>query len=463
MMHGCKRRLCLILLCLVLLPLLTACDIGATSNSTASTATPQGTPATPVSQGQSTPAPQVQTSCPDANTARPAVMPALSLGQQQVLLYRRETVTGNNEALTYHNSLISYNVDTGIEKTILDLPGAMIRTTQLSADGQWIALGIQKSGVSMIQLVRIDGSYLQTLYCPRSATGGSVDLRNVSWSPDQHLLIYNAMWHTGNGGPAENNLYLLNLTQGTSTMLFKAGSGCGYYQARKWLSNKGVYLFFKDCAISSRTEDLALLPDVTLDPAQLQGTLQPVNFIPDLRSSLIISCDLSPDKTQWMYSSSASHGQQQLPKDVTQILLQPVDGSAPEQIYNNVDLPVKDVQYSSASTVLFTTNAATVDQNNAPVDHYSLWTMQPDGSSKTQILQAPENAALSLGLPLSPQWSTLSHDGHHYAILQTMSGEHIQHPTVLLLGALSGGSATTVASTEVGDRTDLYIMGWTTM
>src|SRR5581483_5205803 len=120
------------------------------------------------------------TTCPASGTGRAAVMPALHLGPDQTIVY-----------IDAASALKRYDVQTGRTTTLLQAGGS-IRHAQISRDGQWILFTVENES---IRLVRVDGKYLQTLYCasqgkridPESASGFS---SAVQWSPDQHEVIF---------------------------------------------------------------------------------------------------------------------------------------------------------------------------------------------------------------------------------------------------------------------------------
>ena len=67
-------------------------------------------------------------------------------------------------------------------------PKSRIGEAQISADGQWIlftADDAQGFGTTL-QLVRMDGQGLQTLYCSMSGNG----VGNIQWSPDQKTVVF---------------------------------------------------------------------------------------------------------------------------------------------------------------------------------------------------------------------------------------------------------------------------------
>jgi Tol biopolymer transport system component len=84
------------------------------------------------------------------------------------------------------NTLLQrYDATTGAIQTILQIQAEPSLGTNVSPDGQWVLFEALLQGQSAIQLVRMDGQQLQTLYCaPPQTTVGDLVL-----SPDQPPAI----------------------------------------------------------------------------------------------------------------------------------------------------------------------------------------------------------------------------------------------------------------------------------
>jgi len=106
------------------------------------------------------------------------------------------------------NTLLQrYDATTGAIQTILQIHQAdPALGTNVSPDGQWVLFGAVIQSQSAIQLVRMDGQQLQTLYCapPQSTVG------NLVLSPDQHNLLFSQV----NLDETESILYLLDMRTG---------------------------------------------------------------------------------------------------------------------------------------------------------------------------------------------------------------------------------------------------------
>src|SRR5436305_1325770 len=132
--------------------------------------------------------PALSTTCPANGTARPAVMTPLVLGSHQNIVYVYNEIPPNTTISFGH--IKRYDVTTG-QKTTIVTSGLSIQHAQVSANGQWVLFLSQvdprgdPNHSSKLQLVRMDGQDLQTLYClPSSVTSAS-----VQWSTDQKSAL----------------------------------------------------------------------------------------------------------------------------------------------------------------------------------------------------------------------------------------------------------------------------------
>ncbi len=198
--------------CLIFL--LTACGgstytIGQTATPTHHTPGVGATPGTggivpiPPTQPSSQPgttSPVVQSTsvdCPAIGTARAAVMPPLTLGNHQVLSYVYRQNTGEQGEYT---AIRLYDITSGSKTDIIkwnDTTLSNLSNAQISKDGQWILFAAQTANETKIQMVRVDGQELQTLYCPLA----SQSVWDLLWSPDQKSVIF-GMTTSTNSGPS---------------------------------------------------------------------------------------------------------------------------------------------------------------------------------------------------------------------------------------------------------------------
>jgi eukaryotic-like serine/threonine-protein kinase len=112
------------------------------------------------------------TSCPTSGKGRAASLSAITLGsQQEIVFYRNHNSTA---------TLREFDVQDKTSSIFATLAGESIESAQLSQSGQWALFVAQQNGVQELQLIRVDGHDLQTLYC--ASTGQKLEAQQ---SPNQ--------------------------------------------------------------------------------------------------------------------------------------------------------------------------------------------------------------------------------------------------------------------------------------
>lgn len=192
----------------------------------------------------------VSTSCPAPGTARAASLPPMTLGTHQTIVY---TVNEGSPTPTF-GTLKRYDVVTGAKVEIVKMAGTLISEAQISADGQWVLFVANVSGQSKLQLIRMDGQFLQTLYC------GSPN--QAQWSTNQQLIVF------ADGA----NVDLLNTTSGVLQVELTSKLNPTVHP-RTWLDNTRVYVTLE--LVDSPPESLAIL-DTSKGPNQNVKNLQVV-------------------------------------------------------------------------------------------------------------------------------------------------------------------------------------------
>lgn len=435
-----------------LLLLLTACGSsgGTTTSSTptvvqsTTTTTPGGhtpTPTTSTSTPTSStvPVPPTQTSCPAAGTARAAVTARLALGSHPNIVY---IVNGP----THLGTLKRYDVTTGAKTEIVNLTSTNISEAQLSADGQWILFVAITGTQAKLQMIRMDGQGLQTLYCATAAPNGADSasaLDYTQWSTNQKFVIFNS--YQGRGV----YLYLLNMQSGSVQREFSSGSSFAYPPAT-WLDNTRVYLFGPMIDMPSTT--LYIL-NTNLGPNQSVNNLQLV-YDASKTNPYCWSFDSSYDSSK-LYTSTChttpnpngpGTSSMQGPSDIS---TRPAAGGSSTFVYQNQSLAITTVRAISNTTLLFL-GANT----NGNTGQNGLWKIGTNGSNPVRLTSTPGTLNQFTQYP----WSNVSRNGSMYALQSNNSSSHI---SALFFGSLNGGSPTTFAS--ISDGTMLYTVGWTTM
>ncbi len=418
-------------------PTSTTTVVQGTGTTTPGSQTPGMTPSTSVGGTVSMPA--TQTSCPAAGTARAAVIARLALGSHPNIVY---IVNGP----TNLGTLKRYDVTTGAKTEIVNLTGTSISEAQLSADGQWILFVAISGRQAKLQMIRMDGQGLQTLYCATAASNGANPasaLDYTQWATNQKLVIFNSYTDQG------DSLYLLNLQSGSVQREFSAGSSFAYPPAT-WLDNTRVYLLGP--MVDMPSSKLYIL-DTSRGPNQAISNLQLV-FDADRTNPYCWSFDSSFDGTR-LYTSTCfttpnpngpGIGSMQGPSDISS---RPATGGSSTFVYQNQSLAITMVRNISRSTLLFL-GANT----NGHTSQNGLWKIGANGSNPLRLTSTPGTLNQFTQYP----WSNVSRDGNMYAL---QSNNSSSHTSAMLFGALNGGSPTTFAS--ISDGTMLYTAGWTTM
>ncbi|HVB25027.1 MAG TPA: hypothetical protein VNG51_24035 [Ktedonobacteraceae bacterium] len=392
--------------------------------------------------------------CPAQTSARAAIMPSITMGNHATIVYLAQQ--GDENSI-----LQRYDTVTGVSQTILQTHGTeTLRTANMSPDGQWILLISLLQNQSAIQLVRIDGQHLQTLYCAQA----SID--DALLSPDQRSLVFNQV--------DQNDisiLYLLDLTTGKlhtelsplqpgfpgiigqlqntnpnslEAQQFNPIPSTHYwiYIPMKW-ANNSLYLRGTIRASGAPVQQLALLRDISKDVTQQQSNVQLISItnVPD--GNTCFDFDVMSDNRQVLCSAYAFMG----PASPSTITLQSVTGGTAHVVYSNPAGGGIVARFLSNSTIIFIMN----NRNGPP----ALWKIHTDGSGLSQ-LTAAQNTDTGLGFAYSSYlpWSITSRDGTLYALeVSSMTG----NAQALIFGSLNGGLPKTFAT----NTNSLLLVGWT--
>jgi hypothetical protein len=409
--------------------------------------------------------------CPAAGSARAAVMPPMKVGNHANVVFLAQQSSST--------LLLRYDVATGTIQTILQLQQAESALgTNVSPDGQWVLFEAFLHDQSAIQLVRMDGQQLQTLYCaPPQTTVGSLVL-----SPDQHYLVFSQV----NSDETESILYLLDMRTGKlqtelsslqpnypvfgqylahasslsllSSPFSRSNEVSGGFRAQpfyplpskhypmyvpmKWATNSSVYLLGKLVATPSPPPQLVLLRDITKDVRQQGSNLQPVVVTPGANNCQDV--DVTADNRQIVCSSYIQFG----PINPSSILLQSTTGGAFHSIYRNQAGGSLTARALRNPSVIFTLYRF----NEPPV----LFKINNDGSGLSQLMVAStKETLLNLAASYLP-WSNASRDGVLYSLqLYDLATDK----QTLVFGYVSGGMPVTFASSANA----LDIVGWTVL
>ena len=378
--------------------------------------------------------PAISTSCPAPGTASAASLPSMTLGTHPTIVY----IVNEGLPTPTFGTLKRYDVVTGAKVEIVKMASTSISEAQVSANGQWILFVTFVGGQAKLQLIRMDGQDLQTLYCAPIPSGvnPAIALSEVQWSVDQKLVVF----------MSSPSIYLLNVTTGVLQVELSFSGGVTIHP-RTWLDNTRAYvtLQFPD----QPPESVAIL-DTSKGPNQNVQNLQ-VAFDASASTPFCWDFDSSPDATRLFVSqctigfgSSAAQG----PSVIT---VRPVTGgSSYTYLYVDQNLAFTALRAVTSSTLLFTVGSNTAVNPS----QIGLWRVGTDGSNPAHLAPSGEFNRFS-----QFPWSNVSRDSSKY-VLQIGQPSSAGPIYTLEYGSLSGGSPFVFASIT---NVQLATVGWTTM
>ncbi len=382
------------------------------------------------------PMPATQTACPTAGTARAAVFAPLVLGSHQNIVYILNTSSSAE--------IKRYDASTGKEMIIVNAPNINIYDAQISPDGQWILFTTPAglAGEKALQLVRMDGQGLQTLYCS--------SLKSIEWSHDQKTVVFKVEDQIGGG-----EVDLLDLATGHLQVVLVAPAvtvGSILVASASWLDNTHIYL--ASFVNGSREPQGSLY---ALDTAK--GAHQQVSDLSKVfdYSGYCLSFDSSVDNAKLFVSTChATQGIAMSPtlQGPSTILAEPALGGPQTTVYTNATLAITMVCVISRTTMLLL-----IQNLSGDTSHNGLWKMNLDGTGLTRLTTAGTGQMSSLNGTSQFPWSNISRDGSMYALKISSNNDTTAS---LLMGSLGGTSPSTfvTVSRTVGF---VIIVGWTTM
>jgi hypothetical protein len=384
-------------------------------------------------------------------------MPQLALGNHQNIVY----IVNEFQAQTpTFGTLKRLDVTTGAKTEIMKLAGISISDAQISADGQWILFVSVTANQDKLQLVRMDGQALQTLYCASPASNGANPasaLNNIDWSVNQQLTAFNS--YTG----AASYLYVLNMRNGTLQSEISTYSSV-IDTPLTWLDNTRLYVNGPE--VDAPPQALYIL-DTTKGTHQNPNNLQKVfdassvtgstNFCWNADSNFNGTNLFTSQCTTAPNPNGPGIGSQSGPSTIN---VRPATGGTQQKIFTSQTMAITVVRSISQTTLLLLINNNS-SVTNIDTSQNGLWKVNTNGSGLARLTTS--GAGVSGGPSLLCQftqypWSNVSRDGSMFAIQQNTANGQTQS---LLYGSLSGGTSTTFASISGG--TQLSIVGWTTM
>ncbi|HKF35271.1 MAG TPA: hypothetical protein VKB35_00095 [Ktedonobacteraceae bacterium] len=441
--------------------LLAACggtSANPTLTSSPTTAVTAGKTATAVPTITTQPVPPVQTSCPPQGSVRAAVTAPLALGKDPNIVYLVTEYNGSNTQ-NETSTLKRYGVTTAAKTEIVKIPGVTIGSPQVSADGQWILFVTIAAHSNELQMVRMDGQGLQTLYCFQNAR-----INNALWSSNQQKVLFSAS-AAPNGF---SGLYLANIANGTIEQILKPVNssplGSVAVNPITWLDNTKVYVSFSNFPIApddrvgllDTSRGTQTVSDLTTVYQQTLGT--PFNYpcydadsSYDATTLYISQCSgiSAPD-----CSGSCALGTREGP---TIIFTETATGGSKQTFLTNQSLGIAAIRTVTSNTLLLQVDNFS-ENHTVDSSQNGLWKVNANGSGLTRLTTDANDFVTSLCQFSQNPWSNVSRDGSMYAFGTATT----QYPTTdtLAFGQMSGGNPQTFASIT---GTKLQMVGWTTV
>jgi len=445
------RSIFITFLCACLALLLTACGGAAATNGVGASNPPNLISSTPLPTSQKSSLPQLVTTCPQAGQARAAALIASSQNTHSntvVYVY-------NQGAQAQIGWLKRYDIATGRKSTLLQLPDTIIDTAQVSADGQWVLFTSHKEnstpGSTKMQLIRIDGQGLQTLYC--GGNGSQID--HVQWSQQSSLLFSEASTST-----QASTTYLLTMDKGTvqaelviSASPTDAPQGIQYYPLT-WLDATHAYVIYSVNLPAASPQPYGLY---ILDTAKgAKQTLAQLQHVLDTKGEQW-SIDPSRDGSQLFksefYFDHCTDSCKSGPAGPSSITVEAATGGTPQTIYNDPLYAVSNLRVVSDKMLLVVLHSARGDGARN-----GLWKMNSDGSNMTELTPLNKlNGSTITWLNTFTQspWADISRDGSLYTVMRTQAEQELD------FGSLNGGNTTQIAAVNAnGNQGTIFVAGW---
>ena len=413
------------------------------------------------------------TSCPTPGNGRAAILPPLTGKQHQSVVYLSQKNT---------STVVSkYDTKTGKKKDLFTFfnPNNSSVETSISPDGHWVTITLLRTdGSSVIQLVRIDGSYAQTLYCSK----GTDFVSGVLLSPDQHHLAFNET----DQNTQVTTLKVLDTTTGQisielssqqpgypNELTLQRSVNSPVYQATRqesptqaikysvrlmpqpgprpnnayipirWASKSSIYLLQIPTIAGSGSlpHQIYQLLDINKHVDQQSSNVK--SIAASLQQNGCFSDDISSDQTQLICSTGPAH-----PMDPTKpsVNVEPISGGTLQTIFNAPTNSQVLARAAQGKTILFTVdNGGTSSQ---------LYRVQTNGTG-LKLLTSTNLPDIEYSIERSGSeflpWTNASFDGKQY----TVESLNVKGENSLIIGSMNGGTTTTIA-THI-----LTLVGWT--
>ncbi|MGZ3626414.1 MAG: TolB family protein [Ktedonobacteraceae bacterium] len=371
----------------------------------------------------------------------------LVLGKQDTFVY----LEGKQQQQPTTYTLKRYTVSTRTTTAILSVPDTYYFGAQISADGQWVILmNPFVSRQAAIQLVRMDGQELQTLYCAPGVPGAGIGW--MQWSPDNK---YVAFVDTASTDQSTWTFKLLNTATG-AMQTTPRDSNHLLAAPQAWLDPTHLLVIMVGLPEGGEKEELSLL-DITT------GISKPILSLP----AGCFDATHTLDGTQLFTSLAAEcHqlGSAGTNRGPSSIQVQAATGGPATTIYRTQTYAITALRVATSTSLLL---LVTTD---ADTSHNGLWKVNTDGTGLTRlnneaaIIKDPAYEEMGFtgkfGWNIDQPWANASRDSAYYSMAVTFHDITLSLNGLnrILIGSMDGGAPVTIASGH-----DATPVGWTTM
>ncbi|GHO86624.1 serine/threonine protein kinase [Dictyobacter formicarum] len=376
------------------------------------------------------------TSCPAAGRARPAVLTPLgtsSPAHQSMIYMQQPGLPVSKDAAS---ALMRYDSETARNIVISQFPGERLGRAQISPDGQWILFVAIAAQKSQLQLIRIDGKFLQTLYCAPLSNATEPSIEDIYWSPYTYADGAHVLFSIENG----SQFYQLWLANGDIALKIVAPKR---YQLVGWPD--ALHLYLRD-------------PGSNLYQATIaSGQAAPEHNLRQIALAAGTDCDDYTIGTDASIYVSHCAGK---PTDCVQC--GPLLSGASSIGRLGDENPFFVDQFLAVSQIRSVQQhilAISLAEHPAPSKPNGLWLIDVSGVQTPKLLCTVDSSMKSITLNESFQdsWSNVSRDGLMYALkTSTLRGPLVD---TLSIGSLSSAHLKTVAISP--HNATLTVIGWT--
>ncbi|HEU5227544.1 MAG TPA: hypothetical protein VFU49_06995, partial [Ktedonobacteraceae bacterium] len=363
------------------------------------------------------------------NTPHRATMTPLPQTTGPAVFYM--TGMGGYQAVPSATSLIRYDLATGKQTTLVaPVKDSGISDISLSPDKQWLLFSTymqsQNQSRTKLQLIRTDGSMLQTLY--ESCSGFYPP--GLAWSPSEQLVAF--------ANPTAG-INVLNLATG-QMQTFLSNTTPFSLLPFSWINNQQLLI-----EQNNNTKYDVYLLDIRKGVHQQVSNLSAIASIPAFCGNIALSDDGSQlfSSSCTPFNGNCQGSQVQGPSTVS---MQSSVENRTNSIYNSQNRAVTAIHPVSASSLLIYIGNTTGD-----LSQDGLWKINTNGSGLTRLV-ATNAQPCQYEVTFYP-FTQIASDSQSYALLHFDGG--VQK---LVTGSLTGGSPITIETHNANSNIHVLLL-----